>query len=170
MITEAWLHDAELKEQVEGYMYQIFEYMLNAGLYFRVREEAPNQSDGASKSTASSFYEEEQTGYQYFQATAPVVLVLEVRLSGSVGYYFVDHPRRRLFWLDEMDFSFEVGEVRIEHNNSTIGLEMQSHYWKHNDYFPHLYELTLKDLVEIDDMIAFALGGKQPSWTCSLQH
>ena len=38
-------------------------------------------------------------------------LVLEFRISGRCGYYFVNHVVQRLFWLDEfngMDFLFEI--------------------------------------------------------------
>ena len=48
-------------------------------------------------------------------------LVLEFRNSGRCGYYFVNNPDQRLFWLDEfngMDFLFEV---QVKYTSSLVG-------------------------------------------------
>ncbi|TEB18531.1 hypothetical protein FA13DRAFT_1608016, partial [Coprinellus micaceus] len=85
-------------------------------------------------------------------------LVLELRLTGKCGYYFVNHTGQRRFWLEDYDFSWAAGEVHVGHSDSIIGMEMKRHYWRHNEYFPHLYEFMEKDLEEIDDMIGFTFG------------
>lgn len=36
---------------------------------------------------------------------------------------------------------------------------MKSHYWYHNELFPHLYQLTPENLNEIEDILTFAIGG-----------
>jgi hypothetical protein len=97
----------------------------------------------------------------YFQDHAPIVLVLELRLSGNCGYYFVDHARKRLFWLDDYDFSWAAGELHVKHADSIIATEMKRHYWRHNKYFPHLNEFTEKDLEDIDGMIGFTFGREE---------
>lgn len=94
------------------------------------------------------------------QDLTPVVLVLEFKLSGNIGYYFVSHPTKTLFWLDPFDFSDMLGELHIKHTEWLVGLQMKSHYWTHNDYFPHFYELKQEDLEEIEDLLATAIGGK----------
>lgn len=101
----------------------------------------------------------------YPQHLASTVLVLDMRLTGNTGYYFVSHPTQTIFWLDPYDFSIAVGEVRVDYTTTMIGLEMKSHYWTHNDLFPHLYELEEKDIEEADDMIGFAIGDALTSLT-----
>lgn len=136
---------------------EIFRYMRDRGVSFPVTQqtlpewETPRKGRFAPEDTAEEKW--------YFQDYAPVVLVLELRLTGNCGYYFVDHAGQRLFWLEDYDFSWAAGEVHVGHSDSIIGMEMKRHYWRHNEYFPHLYEFTEKDLEEMDDMITFTFGG-----------
>ncbi|TFK26151.1 hypothetical protein FA15DRAFT_667829 [Coprinopsis marcescibilis] len=95
-------------------------------------------------------------------------LVLELRNSGNCGYYFVNHQKRCLFWLDSFDYSDMVQHVRIKHTTSHVGLQMLSHYWYHNELFPHLYHLTDENLHEIDDMVVFAIGDQTTSGNNSI--
>lgn len=97
------------------------------------------------------------------QDLAPVILVLEFRLTGRTGYYFVSHPDQSLFWLDPFDFSFMLDDVHMEQTDWLVGLQMKSHYWYHNELFPHLYELTDEDIEEVDDIFGYAIGGKSLS-------
>lgn len=83
MITEAWLYDQECCEEVERYMNSVFKYL-------RDNRKSLSQEK-------LFFFERERPHTDYFQIQAPVVLVLELRLSGSCGYYFVDHKTKRLF-------------------------------------------------------------------------
>lgn len=151
MITEAWIYDNEIFGQVKHYMAEIFKFMDVNGIEF------PSNSDASGKPKQANLSPEE--GWSYFQDHAPVVLVLDVRLSGNSGYYFVHHAERRLFWLDEYDFTWCVGEVHVNHTLSSIGLEMTSQYWRHIEAFPHLYEFTQTDLERMSDMIGFTFGG-----------
>ncbi|KAF5342099.1 hypothetical protein D9611_001707 [Ephemerocybe angulata] len=66
------------------YMGQIFDYMTRNDIAFR-RPLKPTKKRGS---------EERKT---YPQDIAPVVLVLEFRLTGRIGYYFVSHPTQTLF-------------------------------------------------------------------------
>jgi hypothetical protein len=141
---------------VERYVVAIFQFMHEKTISFRGGE-AGTRPTQPSPLTGHG---EGEMVWDYFQNSAPVVLVLEARLSGNFGYYFADHTRRRLFWLDEYDFTYCAGEVHVEHTETSLGLEMRSQYWKHNELFPQLYELTSGDLVEFSDMIGFVLGGK----------
>lgn len=166
MLTEAWLYDAEQYEQISRYMKQIFQYMSKHNVSFgnstpspyvvaspRKKRRTRNGSSHFQTSTSNDASDD-----YYPQHLAPVVLVLELRLSGNAGYYFVSHPTQTIFWLDPFDFSLAVGELHVEYTTTMVGLEMKSHYWTHNDFFPHLYELEEKDIDEVDDMIGFAIG------------
>jgi hypothetical protein len=156
VVTEAWIYDDDILEQVEHYMGKIFEFMQKNDVYFRpkaalvVPEQARSREGGMTQ---------DEVGCRYLQDSAPTILVLDARLSGRFGYYFVNHLHRRLFWLDEYDFTWCMGEVHVNHTLSSIGLEMMSQYWGHVEYFPHLYEFTPNDLVKFDDMISTTLGG-----------
>ena len=48
-------------------------------------------------------------------------LVLELRLSGRCGYYFVDHAQKCIYWLDEFDARGYLDEVRVKYKPSHIG-------------------------------------------------
>lgn len=144
-------------------MGEIFRFMQRNGVCF-----IPKAASVASKQASSrqGSVIQDDVGLGYFQDSAPVILVLDARLSGNFGYYFVHHEHRRLFWLDAYDFTWCVGEVHVNHTPSSIGLEMTSQYWKHVEHFPHLYELTPSDMVMFDNMTSFTLGGKSLVPSC----
>jgi hypothetical protein len=96
----------------------------------------------------------------YTQDMAPVVLVLELKLSGYVGYYFVSHETQSVFWLDPFNLGELMVDLRVEYTDWMAGLQMKSLYWYHNDLFPHLYELRDDDIQELEDMVEFAIGGQ----------
>ena len=48
-------------------------------------------------------------------------LVLEFRISGRCGYYFVNHLEQRLFWLDEFNGMDFLHEVKVKYSSSLIG-------------------------------------------------
>ena len=144
VLTEAWIYDQEIYDRLTEYMGLIYRYMGRNGVTF----------------PRPALNELPKDIHLYPQDLAPVVLVLEFKLSGNVGYYFVSHPTKALFWLDPFDFSEMLGEVHIRHTEWLVGLQMKSHYWTHNDYFPHLYELKHDDLEEAEDLLATAIGGQ----------
>ena len=49
-------------------------------------------------------------------------LVLEFRNKGRCGYYFVNHPKQSLFWLDEFDGMDFLYEVRVQYTPSLISM------------------------------------------------
>lgn len=53
-------------------------------------------------------------------------LVLEFRQSGRCGYYFADHERRSLFWLDDFDALDALSEVRVLFSPSHVGKRLCS--------------------------------------------
>ncbi|KAJ3515755.1 hypothetical protein NLJ89_g1562 [Agrocybe chaxingu] len=85
-------------------------------------------------------------------------LVLELRQSGRCGYYFVDHTNKCLFWLDPFEFSHLLDPLKIPYTASLVGLVMHSHYWYHNELFPHVYQSTEGDLSEISDILVYSIG------------
>ncbi|KAF6764327.1 hypothetical protein DFP72DRAFT_799998 [Ephemerocybe angulata] len=140
VLTEAWIYDQEIYTRLQDCMGQIFAYMTRNDIAFP-RPPKPTKKRGSR---------ERKT---YPQDIAPVVLVLEFRLTGRIGYYFVSHTTQTLFWLDPFDFGYMLGEVHVEQTEWLVGLQMRSHYWYHNDLFPHLYELSERDLGEADDFV-----------------
>jgi hypothetical protein len=48
-------------------------------------------------------------------------LVLEFRNSGRCGYYFVNHGKQRLFWLDEYEGMDFLSEVKVKYTPSLVG-------------------------------------------------
>lgn len=173
MLTEAWLYDPEQYEHIGNYMRQIFRYMGDNDISFRNSKGSYHPSAIPRKKRRTrngSMHFQQNTSNDpledfYPQHLAPVVLVLDRRLTGNMGYYFVSHPTQTIFWLDPFDYSLAVGEVRVPYSKTMIGLEMKAHYWSHNDLFPHLYELEEKDIDEVDDMIGFAIGDALTSMT-----
>ncbi|KAJ3522958.1 hypothetical protein NMY22_g11662 [Coprinellus aureogranulatus] len=143
VLTEAWIYKPGEENAIQDAMEQLFKYMAKGNLSFRQRRH------GGS----------DQGHFGRNQHRNPVVLVLELRLTGNIGYYFVDHRKQRLFWLETFDFSFDISEVNIDHTDAHVGLKMRSQYWTHNEFFPDFYELTEVDLTEIDNLLGFALGG-----------
>ena len=47
--------------------------------------------------------------------------MLEFRNSGNCGYYFVNHAKQCLFWLDEFNGIDFLGEVRVKYTLSLVG-------------------------------------------------
>lgn len=140
VVTEAWIYDTEELKRIENYRDKIFAFMQEHGIDFL----RPVPSGERS----------------LVQEALPIVLVLDPRLSGRMGYYFVSHPTQSLFWLDNFDFSLMLQMVRVAHTDSTIGLRMREEYWGHNELFPHLYQLDDDDIQEADNMIEYSIGGR----------
>ncbi|KAG1891988.1 hypothetical protein F4604DRAFT_2562 [Suillus subluteus] len=51
-------------------------------------------------------------------------------------YYFVDHPNRLLFWLDEMSTSMIFEGVPGVEKWSHIKYAIEHHYWQHCELYP----------------------------------
>ncbi|KAJ3516749.1 hypothetical protein NLJ89_g920 [Agrocybe chaxingu] len=89
-----------------------------------------------------------------------ICLVLEFRQSGRCGYYFVNHTRQCLFWLDEFNAMDFLWAVRVNYEPSLIAHEMKSLYWLHNEYFPDPVIHPMDDgvLTELEDILHHAIG------------
>ncbi|KAK7435516.1 hypothetical protein VKT23_019638 [Stygiomarasmius scandens] len=103
---------------------------------------------------------------------ANLVLAPKIGDNGEVicAYYFVDHSRRSIFWLDHFMFSdskFYICEtVRGVTDPSHIRHEIESQYWYHCNLYPHSSGLTpvlvdeLRDIIMhwISDSLTSAIG------------
>ncbi|KAJ3567649.1 hypothetical protein NP233_g6226 [Leucocoprinus birnbaumii] len=77
----------------------------------------------------------------------------------AFGYYFVCHAKQTLFWLDRKDTFNMVRELFTPSPNlSLVGTELRSHYWFHNEYFPHILEPPQDALLELQDLLWHATG------------
>jgi len=178
VVTEVWIYEQKQLERLQAYMEKIFAFMTKHDIDFlrpsgitSPMHPRPNlagrQKNQELKMAFDDMYDNDYPEDMphdetiYTQDVLPVVLVLEFRLSGRVGYYFASHPTQSLFWLDEFDFSERLASVRIQHTQSSVGVRMKQEYWAHNDLFPHLYELEDDDLQELEDMLEFAVGGER---------
>ncbi|KAJ2925409.1 hypothetical protein H1R20_g11698, partial [Candolleomyces eurysporus] len=162
VLTEAWIYEDDVFEELQRYMNAIFAYMKEHNVSFprpaQPFQKRDNPRKSARRKRSSGDHWEEGEHAETPQDLAPVVLVLEFRLTGRVGYYFVDHPNQTLFWLEPFDFTYMLMEVRAQWSDWLVGLQMKSHYWYHNELFPHLYELVDDDVDEIDDIVGYAAG------------
>ncbi|KAJ2925396.1 hypothetical protein H1R20_g11697, partial [Candolleomyces eurysporus] len=161
VLTEAWIYEDDVFEELQCYMKAIFAYMKEHNVSFppaQPSQKRGNPRNSARRKRSSGDHWEEGEHAETPQDLAPVVLVLEFRLTGRVGYYFVDHPSQTLFWLEHFDFTYMLMEMRGEWTDWLVGLQMKSHYWYHNELFPHLYELVEDDIHEIDDVVGYAMG------------
>ncbi|KAF9010175.1 hypothetical protein BDQ17DRAFT_1004707 [Cyathus striatus] len=94
-----------------------------------------------------------------------IELVLELRQTERYGYYFVDHTHRCLFWPEDFDFIDFISEVKVNYTTSHVGKETISHYWFHNEMFPHILDVPEDAIEELIDTIIHAIGDSLTSKT-----
>ncbi|TFK72485.1 hypothetical protein BDN72DRAFT_327548 [Pluteus cervinus] len=89
-------------------------------------------------------------------------LVLENYINSKqqkkFGYYFVDHSKECLFWLDEYDVRDMDDSVKIRSSNAHIGRLMKSQFWYHCEAYPNVYPVTESILNRMQDVLVNALG------------
>jgi len=87
--------------------------------------------DDDSRQHLEAFVEKIFTYIESYEVILPAgaCLVLEFRQSGRCGYYFVDHAKRCLFWLEEFDAMVFLDQVRVKFTPPLVGQEMKSLYW-----------------------------------------
>ncbi|KAJ7468782.1 hypothetical protein FB451DRAFT_1257315 [Mycena latifolia] len=103
-----------------------------------------------------------------------VDLVLEILNDNPIhlecGYYFADHDKRIVFWLDK----FNMTQLRIwkvvpgitTGTHAKLGLEIE--YWKHCDLFPSALSASLELIKELRDMIVFSIADIMTSPTTTI--
>ncbi|OJA20151.1 hypothetical protein AZE42_08448, partial [Rhizopogon vesiculosus] len=105
-----------------------------------------------------------------------VDLVLELMDEGNsttIGYYFVHHENRCLFWLQDFDAAVIFRECSGVTELSHKQIELEAQYWrgmvtadasrKHIDLFPHAGTLHSQVLQELRQMIRFAITDRMTS-------
>ncbi|KAI8976716.1 hypothetical protein BD414DRAFT_517194 [Trametes punicea] len=88
-----------------------------------------------------------------------LVLYLEERkISGGYNwlYYYVDHARRSLFWVQEFDVIDYIGEVRGIKTLSAIRPEIEAKYWLHCEMYPYRHEIPEDVFSDLSGMLLFA--------------
>jgi hypothetical protein len=125
-LTEAWIYEDDVYKDLTLYMKAIFAFMKRNNICFPRSTQPTQESGNCRRSTqkSSGGQWEEGEHAETPQDLAPVVLVLEIRRSGRVGYYFVDHPNQTLFWLEPFDFTYMLMEVQVEWSDWLVGLMM----------------------------------------------
>ncbi|KAJ7610482.1 hypothetical protein FB45DRAFT_942568 [Roridomyces roridus] len=94
-------------------------------------------------------------------------LVLDLRQPNEVGYYFVDHSARTIFWLDVFNMNALEGWQMVD------GIEEESHILlisdistrQHCEYFPVAVPASPALVQVLCDMIVFGIGDTMTSPT-----
>ncbi|KAJ3522957.1 hypothetical protein NMY22_g11663 [Coprinellus aureogranulatus] len=147
VLTEAWVYDEPTKHLIQDTMGQVFQCLVQEGVSFRPNVTRPGEYDSVSGKNQKTQDAEgaDKEGLHYDQYRFPVVLVLEALLAGRFQHLL------------------PYGGVGVDRTNPHVGWEMKSQYWAHNEFFSDFYKLTEGDLVEIDNMLSFALGNQTVS-------
>ncbi|KAF8805781.1 hypothetical protein BYT27DRAFT_7168984 [Phlegmacium glaucopus] len=121
--------------------------------------------DADSKTKLETYIEQIFSYIEEYNIEIPeeTCLVLELRNSGKCGYYFVNHAKQCLFWLDEFNGLGFLGKVKVKYTPSHIGHEMKSLYWLHNYLFPDLCPFPSSAISEIKDGFIHAIGNSLTS-------
>lgn len=97
-------------------------------LFLRIPQEIPVITDvfihdSSSRERLENYICEIHSYIRKYEVALPsdISLVLEFRLSGRCGYYFVDHETQCLFWLDEFDAIVFLGLVRVKYTPPLVG-------------------------------------------------
>ncbi|KAK7435484.1 hypothetical protein VKT23_019606 [Stygiomarasmius scandens] len=102
--------------------------------------------------------------------TANLVLAPDIGETHSTcAYYFVDHLKRSIFWLDHLMFSgsefYICYTVEGVTDPSHICHEIEAQYWYHCNQYPHSFGLTPVLVDELRDIIMHWIGDSLTSMT-----
>lgn len=98
---------------------------------------------------------------QYVESKCSVMpseyeIVLELRKSNNIGYYFVDHTTELLFWFDDFNVFDFGGELKIVLPDALLGRFPFSSFY-------HLLKINLPTAHEIHSQYWFA--GASPTFS-----
>ncbi|KAG2368659.1 hypothetical protein BDR07DRAFT_1390523 [Suillus spraguei] len=82
------------------------------------------------------------------------------------GYYFVDHERRVIFWLEDYKFLELVNNVRGVKRKSHVKYALESQYWRHIELFPNKRVLPEGIVVTLKEFVMHAHAENLTSETC----
>ncbi|KIJ61621.1 hypothetical protein HYDPIDRAFT_189512 [Hydnomerulius pinastri MD-312] len=74
------------------------------------------------------------------------------------GYYFVNPRNRCLFWLDDFNAEFILQECKGVTSLAHKRYEIEAHYWRHVDLFPHASMLSADALDSLQQLVLFAIS------------
>ncbi|EIW87388.1 hypothetical protein CONPUDRAFT_149421 [Coniophora puteana RWD-64-598 SS2] len=86
-------------------------------------------------------------------------LVLEVahlRKARQVGYYFVNHGNRCLFWLHDYDVAPMLGNVKGVKFYSHIKYAMEAQFWMHVEFYPNNRKVPRNIFEELKEIVMHA--------------
>ncbi|RDX39810.1 hypothetical protein OH76DRAFT_1413341, partial [Lentinus brumalis] len=91
-----------------------------------------------------------------------LVLWLEWRRISQSGYnwiyYFVDHSKQTLFWIEDYDpvTTLDMDEVLALNSPYDIKYELHARYWGHMELYPHGREIPQDVWTELSGILLFA--------------
>ncbi|KAG1877523.1 hypothetical protein F4604DRAFT_1758025 [Suillus subluteus] len=87
-----------------------------------------------------------------------VELALELMLgdSNTIGYYFVDHDRRVIFWFEAHKSIHLMLDVRGVERKSHVKYALESEYWGHINLFPNKRCLPEDIVVRLKELLIHA--------------
>ncbi|KAJ7860901.1 hypothetical protein B0H13DRAFT_2073271 [Mycena leptocephala] len=106
------------------------------------------------------------------QEATPANLTSECPSNDECGYYFVDHSKRVIFWLDVFDIStLQVWDfVPGIETSSHVKMALEIEYWMHYEYFPVSMPMSSRALRELRDTIIYSVGDAMTSPTTTLAY
>ncbi|KIK17297.1 hypothetical protein PISMIDRAFT_111762, partial [Pisolithus microcarpus 441] len=81
------------------------------------------------------------------------------------GYYFVDHRRRLLFWVDDYDLSEVFFNVKGVTARDHMKQAVITQYWMHVGLYPNRRELKVDDYEELRNILICAIADAATSQT-----
>ncbi|EIW81951.1 hypothetical protein CONPUDRAFT_152843 [Coniophora puteana RWD-64-598 SS2] len=71
----------------------------------------------------------------------------------SVGYYFVTHKTRRIFWLEEYNITSLFENLKGVTNKGHMGLAVEQQYWQHCEFFPYARPVRQNIIDELSEIV-----------------
>ncbi|EMD35462.1 hypothetical protein CERSUDRAFT_157231 [Gelatoporia subvermispora B] len=102
-----------------------------------------------------------------------LVLELEHNKDGTGNYwcyYFVNHERRCLFWLDEFDISNDLSEIKGVTSAAHVKHEIEAKYWAHWEMFPYGHEIPKTVFTELMGIILHGNIDRMTSTTSTVTY
>lgn len=98
--------------------------------------------------------------------SSSVELALECTEDEKWGYYFADHDKRVIFWLEPYESEELIGHIRGVKSASHIKYALEAQYWKHVELFPNERFLPKNIVVRLREIVMYTQADSITSETC----
>ncbi|KAG0708389.1 hypothetical protein DFH29DRAFT_479131 [Suillus ampliporus] len=102
-----------------------------------------------------------------FHASVELALeCMEVDGKEKWGYYFADHDRRVIFWLEPHPSKYLMSNVRGVKRKSHVKYALESQYWRHVELFPNKRFLPKDVVVRLKEIVLYTQADSITSEKC----